>query len=209
MRIPKHIGIIPDGNRRWALDHGLNKENGYEHGISPGMSLYEICKENNVEEITFYGFTVDNTKRPTRQRVAFSEACIRAVQELAKEDAQLLVLGNTESAMFPKELIPYTTRHTFGKGGIKINFLVNYSWEWDLKKQVGTPSKMLLLNSADVSRIDLIIRWGGRRRLSGFLPVQSVYADICVIEDYWPDFKKQHVLDAMEWYSKQDITLGG
>ena len=65
------------------------------------------------------------------------------------------------------------------------------------------------MGSADVSRVDLVIRWGGRRRLSGFLPIQSVYADIYVIDDYWPDFNARHIHDALAWYSKQDITLGG
>ncbi|MBE5995597.1 MAG: undecaprenyl diphosphate synthase family protein, partial [Paenibacillaceae bacterium] len=57
--------------------------------------------------------------------------------------------------------------------------------------------------------MDLIIRWGGRRRLSGFLPVQSVYSDLYVVDDYWPDFKTDHVYKALEWYSRQDVTLGG
>lgn len=206
-RIPKHIGIIPDGNRRWALGQGLEKEEGYDHGISPGMELYHICQSLGVEELTFYGFTADNTKRPSRQRIAFSHACVKAVQCLSAENARLLVLGNTKSAMFPKELLPYTSRQTFGNGGMKINFLVNYSFEWDLGFQGQTFGPVM--GSVDVSRVDLIIRWGGRRRLSGFLPIQSVYADIFVIDDYWPDFKAQHVYDAIAWYSKQDITLGG
>ena len=66
-----------------------------------------------------------------------------------------------------------------------------------------------MLKSREVSRIDLVIRWGGRRRLSGFLPVQSVYSDFYVVDDYWPDFKRQHVTDALAWYSRQDVTLGG
>lgn len=207
MRIPKHIGIIPDGNRRWAVNKGMEKEAGYECGISPGMTLYHICRKLGIEEMSFYGFTVDNTKRPSKQRIAFSNACVQAVEELSREDAQLLVLGNTESAMFPDQLRSYTERHTFGAGGIKINFLVNYSWEWDLGLRDGRVDP--LLKTADVSRIDLIIRWGGRRRLSGFLPVQSVYADMYVLDEYWPDFKEKHVLDAIDWYSKQDVTLGG
>ena len=81
--------------------------------------------------MTFYGFTVDNTKRASAQRRAFTAACIAAVEELSKEDASLLVLGNTKSSVFPREFLPYTTRRSFGKGGMKINFLVNYSWEWD------------------------------------------------------------------------------
>ena len=130
-----------------------------------------------------------------------------AVEELAKEDASLLVLGNTKSPMFPQELLPFTARHDFGKGGMKINFLVNYSWEWDLGYKNGTIGPGL--KTAEVSRIDLIIRWGGRRRLSGFLPVQSVYSDFYVVDDYWPDFKREHVEDALKWYAAQDITLGG
>lgn len=207
MRIPKHIGIIPDGNRRWALGKGMEKEAGYDNGISPGMVLYHLCRKLGINEMTFYGFTVDNTKRPSIQREAFSKACVKAVEELSKEDAELLVLGKTTSAMFPEELKPYTNRHRFGNGGMKINFLVNYSWEWDLGLQDGAIGPKL--KTADVSRIDLVIRWGGRRRLSGFLPVQSVYSDMYVIDDYWPDFTPQHVYDAIEWYSRQDVTLGG
>ncbi len=206
-RIPKHIGIIPDGNRRWAQGKGFAKEDGYAHGISPGLELYHICRDLGVDELTFYGFTVDNTKRPFRQRLAFSSACVKAVEALSHEDASLLVLGNTKSAMFPMELLPYTERHTFGTGAVKINFLVNYSFEWDLGFHKGAMGPAM--RSSDVSRVDLIIRWGGRRRLSGFLPVQSVYSDMYVIDDYWPDFTARHVYDAIDWYSKQDITLGG
>ena len=124
-----------------------------------------------------------------------------------KEDAELLVLGNTASKMFPEELKPFTTRTKFGRGGMKINFLVNYSWEWDLN--IAQKEYIPSIHSSDVSRVDLVIRWGGRKRLSGFLPVQSVYSDFYFIEDFWPDFKKEHVIEAVDWYNRQDITLGG
>lgn len=206
MRIPKHIGVIPDGNRRWAVGHGMEKRDGYESGLDPGLELFRKCRDMGVGEITYYGFTVDNTKRPRDQRLAFTKACVEAVKMLSGEDAELLVLGNTASDMFPKELLPYTERRTFGKGGTRVNFLVNYSWEWDLgygKKTCGA------LRSADVSRVDLLIRWGGRKRLSGFLPVQSVYSDFYFIDDYWPDFQPEHIDEAVNWYNRQEITLGG
>ena len=116
--------------------------------------------------------------------------------------------------MFPKVLLPYTSkRKTFGAGGTKVNFLVNYGWEWDFSqlKTAGATRNSVLKNlrSSDVSKIDLIIRWGGRSRLSGFLPAQSVYADIFVVDDLWPDFKPEHLSRALAWYAKQDITLGG
>ena len=205
MRIPKHIGIIPDGNRRWAVDNGMTKEMGYTHGIDPGLSLFKQCRDLGVSELTFYGFTVDNTKRPKVQRLGFTKACIDAVRLLAKEDAELLVLGNTQSAMFPDELKPFTKRKVFGSGGMRVTFLVNYSWEWDIGFNCDEPR----LKSSDVSRVDMVIRWGGRQRLSGFLPIQSVYADFYFIDDYWPAFKPSHLTEALEWYNKQDITLGG
>ncbi len=201
-RIPRHIGVIPDGNRRWAVSNGMDKSEGYHHGLSPGFKLYELCVELGIQELTLYGFTVDNTKRPTAQKKAFQKACVEAVKELANRDAELLVVGNTESPNFSVELLPYTRRVKFGDGKIKVNFLVNYGWEWDLKQKDGPASK-------DISRIDLIIRWGGRRRLSGFLPIQSVYADIFVLDELGPDFQTAHFYRALEWYQSQDITLGG
>ena len=213
MRLPNHIGIIPDGNRRWAEKNGLTKEKGYKLGINPGLLLFRLCQNLVVKEITYYGFTTDNTKRPAKQKEAFTKACIDAVKLLSNEDAELLVVGNTESPCFPPQLLPFTERKIFGKGGIKVNFLVNYGWEWDLNLSRKTNNKRknldLALQSKDISRIDLIIRWGGRRRLSGFLPIQSVYSDFYVVDDFWPDFKPQHIYDALDWYATQDITLGG
>jgi undecaprenyl diphosphate synthase len=201
MRIPKHVGIIPDGNRRYAVANGLDKSEGYKSGLAPGLSAFNTLKELGVNEITFYGFTADNTKRPEKQRLAFTSACVEAVKLLSGNDCDLLVIGNSDSKMFPEELKPYTTRTRIGNGGIKLNFLVNYSPIWDLRE--GKP------HSADISRIDLIIRWGGMRRLSGFLPMQSVYSDIYVVDELWPEFKTEHIQSAIDWYGLQDITLGG
>ncbi len=204
-RLPKHIGIIPDGNRRWAEQRGLDKKDGYRYGIEPGFKLYEICAELGINEITFYGFTKDNTKRPKEQTKEFRKACVDSVMNLADKDANLLVVGDTSSEMFPKELIPFTKRTTFGKGIININFLVNYGWEWDIKGD----NKMPCFKSSDIPRIDLIIRWGGRRRLSGFLPIQSVYSDFYIVDEFWPDFMPEQFYRALSWYQTQDITLGG
>lgn len=213
-RLPNHIGIIPDGNRRWAERNGLNKEAGYDYGIHPGFELYKKCIELGIKEITFYGFTQDNTKRPAVQTKAFQKACVDSVLQLREYDANLLIVGNTDSPLFPCELLPYTSRTSFGKGLINVNFLVNYGWNWDLNfsRNVIKHNKAGFNNSiasSDISRIDLIIRWGGRRRLSGFLPIQSIYADFYVIEEMWPDFKPSHLYESLEWYQNQDITLGG
>lgn len=199
-RTPTHIGIIPDGNRRWAVGNGLNKEDGYEHGLLPALNLLRAAKKRNIKELTYYGFTVDNCKRPKAQFTAFAGACCRAVKLAENEGASVHVLGNTESPCFPAALLPYTERKNAQGEKMRVNILVNYGWEWDMKN--GWQSK-------EIPRIDMVVRWGGMCRLSGFLPLQTVYSDFYIIKDLWPDFKESHLDDALEWYSRQDITLGG
>lgn len=199
--LPRHVGFIPDGNRRWASDHGLPKGAGYAYGISPGLQLYEKCRDCGISEISIYGFTQDNTRRPSIQKQAFSDACVAFGLDVASRGAALLVVGDETSTQFPAALKPYRQRQG---GGMKVNLLVNYGWEWDL-----AGLKNGELRSDDVSRLDLIVRWGGGSRLSGFLPVQSVYADFYVREEYWPDFDERHFDHALTWFSKQDQTLGG
>jgi|SRR5690606_4562155 len=200
-RLPRHIGFIPDGNRRWALEQGLEKQEGYGHGIQPGLALIETCKALGIEEVSVYGFTQDNTRRPAIQKESFSKACVEFALEVAQRGAALLVVGDDRSEQFPHALKPYKFRQG---AGIKVNLLVNYGWQWDLNGlKNGT------LRSQDVSRIDLVVRWGGGRRLSGFLPVQCVYADIFVVEAYWPDFDESHLDEALAWFERQDRTFGG
>lgn len=198
-RTPEHIGIIPDGNRRWATQNGLKKEAGYGHGLLPGLKLLRAAKKRNVKELTYYGFTVDNCKRPKEQVAAFSDACYRAVKLIENEDVSVCAFGNTKSPCFPPPLLPYAERKRT-EGKMQVNVLVNYGWEWDLKNG---------WRSREIPRIDLVIRWGGMCRLSGFLPVQTVYSDFYIVKDLWPDFKEEHLADALEWYARQDVTLGG
>lgn len=201
-RTPKHIGIIPDGNRRWAVKNGLDKKDGYARGLESGLRLLRAAMARGVSELTYYGFTVDNCKRPKEQVTAFSKACTDAVKLIGGEDVPVFVVGNAQSACFPTELAPYTKRRKgrCANESMRVNFLVNYGWEWDMKN--GWASR-------DIPRVDMVIRWGGMRRLSGFLPLQSVYADFYVIDDMWPDFSEEQFDRALEWYARQDITLGG
>jgi undecaprenyl diphosphate synthase len=217
-RLPKHVGFIPDGNRRWAVDRGLPRSGGYAAGLLPGLHLLEVCKTLGIEEASVYGFTKDNTRRPKEQTEAFRQACVEFANMALTRGVALLVLGDSSSPLFPEELLPYTTRSTASEGAMRVNLLANYGWDWDLQTALnaaGSESRVskrdihTLLASSDVSRIDLVVRWGGRRRLSGFLPVQSVYADFFVIDDYWPDYQVEQFYEALSWFQSQDTTLGG
>lgn len=214
-RIPRHIGVIPDGNRRWARGRGLEPGKGYGAGVEPGVRMLCECIALGIEEISVYGFTMDNTKRPREQRIAFSEACVRLATAAIEHDVALRVVGDHTSAMFPQELTPLALKR-HGNGRLKVNLLVNYGWNWDIQTAVSSANEgrekrpfQEMLASRDVSRIDLVVRWGGMRRLSGFLPVQSVYADFFVVDNYWPDYQPEQFHAALRWYEKQDVTLGG
>lgn len=138
--ISRHVGFIPDGNRRWAIDHRLRKEAGYSHGIN--------CCTKNVKNAGLRKFRLTALPRTTPNGLPF-------------------------------------------RNGI-----------WPAVKNGS-------LHSDEVSRLDLIVRWGGGRRSSGFLPLQSVYADFYVRDEYWPDFDPQHFEHALDWFKNQDQALGG
>ena len=179
----------------------MEKQDGYRFGIGPGLALFEICRHLGINEVSVFGFTQDNTRRPAAQIQAFRAACTEFAVEIARRGAALLVVGDETGAQFPGELRRFRTRR--GEG-IKVNFLVNYHWEWDL-----AGLREGEVRSREVSRLDLVVRWGGGRRLSGFLPVQSVYADFFVVEERWPDFRPEQFDRALAWFRKQDQTLGG
>jgi undecaprenyl diphosphate synthase len=205
-RIPRHIGFIPDGNRRWAEAHGLPRQAGYAAGIEPGLRLLERCIQLGIDEVSAYAFTKENVRRPGPQVQAFREASIAFALAAVDAGAALLVVGDADSPVFPDALRPFTERR--GPGHIRFNLLANYSWRWDVTGRASGRGK-LPLRSAAVRRLDLVVRWGGRQRLSGFLPIQCSYADFAFSDTLWPDMRLSELGDALAWYGRQDITLGG
>lgn len=202
-KVPRHVGVIPDGNRRWAERRGLGKASGYAHGVEPGLRALERFRKAGVEELTVYGFTQDNVKRPAAQVAAFRGACVRMAERLAAAGARVRAVGDSSSPAFPAGLEPFLAEPKPGRGP-KVNLLVNYGWRWDVEALVGGRHR-----TAAIPPVDLIVRWGGGRRLSGFLPMQSVYADFFIVEEPWPDYEDSHVDAALAWYAGQDRTLGG
>lgn len=206
-RIPRHVGIIPDGHRRWAEARGLPPEDGYGHGVEPGLRMLERLRELGVAEVSIYGFTKENVRRPGRQVQAFRAACVQFARRAVARGAALRVVGDVDSPAFPPELRAQAARRT--PGDLRVNLLANYGWRWDLFGARARGRRRADLGSADVGRVDLVLRWGGCCRLSGFLPVQCAYADLHVIETLWPDMREQELVDALGWYQHQDVTLGG
>ena len=203
VRVPRHVGFIPDGNRRWAQARRAAKREGYAAGILPGLALLDLCRDLGIAEVSIYGFTKDNVRRAADQVAAFRAACVEFSRRAIEAGAALQVIGDARSPIFPEELKEAARARS--KGDIRVNLLVNYGWQWDFAFLERTGA----LASSDVPRIDLVVRWGGRQRLSGFLPAQCAYADIYVVDSLWPDMTPQEFIDALQWYQTQDVTLGG
>jgi len=216
-RVPKHIGIIPDGNRRWAVARGLQKKDGYWHGIEPAKKIFQDVWAVGIEEVSVYIFTKENTHRPKDQMVSFKNAFLEFIDWVEDKDISLLVVGDASSPLFPKEVKELTVPSTDRDKKRRLNFLVNYNWEWDLSSATrgnnggngGKKDILSKLGSRHVPKVDLVIRWGNRNRLSGFLPVQTAYADIYVVKALWPDYEVGHLYEALKWYENQDVTMGG
>jgi len=213
-RLPKHVGLIPDGNRRWAEVRGQGKHAGYDAGVEPGIQLLELCRDLGVREVSIYGFTKENVRRPAIQVAAFRQACVAFAQASVRSGHALRVIGDMHSRVFPAELKAYAHRTS---GDLRVNLLVNYGWQWDLRNGSSSAAPVgarvlparFHFASEDVPKLDLIVRWGGRRRLSGFLPIQSAYADIYTLDTLWPDMSPGELVEALHWHEHQDVTMGG
>jgi undecaprenyl diphosphate synthase len=212
-RIPRHLGVIPDGNRRWAQAQGLGKHEGFAAGVAPGLQLLEVCRGLGIEEVSVYGFMRGSARRPTEQVKAFASACVDLAERITALGAALKVVGDMTSSAFPEELKRFSVRSS---GDIRVNLLANYSWQWDLRaapqareRPFGAAQRATgdHFASSDISRVDLIVRWGGKQRLSGFLPIQSAHADLYVIDTLWPAMSLEELFDALEWYERQEIPL--
>jgi hypothetical protein len=114
--LPRHVGVIPDGNRRWAVARGLRKEVGYAAGVEAGLLFFDLYKNIGIEEVSVYGFTKDNTKRSSEQMIAFRKAVVDFAFEVYRRGAALLVVGDVESDLFPLELKRFCSRQGDGVG---------------------------------------------------------------------------------------------
>ncbi|MHB1529311.1 MAG: undecaprenyl diphosphate synthase family protein [Acidiferrobacteraceae bacterium] len=112
--IPKHVGFIPDGNRRWAISHGSAERGWLCARCESWLLLFEKCKAYGISEVSVYGFTQDSTRRDTVQTIAFREACFKFAFEVARRSAALLVVGRggggETSVHFPDALKEFRQR---------------------------------------------------------------------------------------------------
>lgn len=215
LHLPRHIGIIPDGNRRWAKLGGLTLEKAYEAGYDAMRHLLKDCQEIGIKEITVYGCSSDNLKRSDKEKKYF----IKNIHELAEfvinSNMELLIVGDMEDPNFPDSLREFTVKQK--SGVLKVNILTDYNFEWDIKSAIKNViaknyseknSILELLGSSLISTIDLVIRWGKEQRLSGFLPFQTIYSDLYFFDKLWPEYTSSDLKEALKWFDKQNQRYG-
>ncbi len=229
-KVPTHVGIIMDGNRRWAREKGLIPSLGHKAGADNLKKVAEACEEFGIKHLTVFAFSTENWKRSTEEVSYLMNLFLSYAKSFKKrlnEKNYRVRLSGDKSAL-SKELqeeISYIEEATKNNTGLTINLAINYGGRAEIinaTKQIAEEykngnikledinedllsSKMQTMDSPDP---DLIIRTGGEKRLSGFLIWQSAYSEFYFTKVYWPDFNREELEKAVVEYSNRKRNFG-
>jgi len=229
-KVPKHIGIIMDGNRRFSKKLMLKPWMGHEWGAKKIRKLFDWCRELGIREATLYTFSVENFNRPKDEfdfLMKLFEAELGDLlksDELEKNQIRINIIGRLW--MFPKSLqekmhaIMEKTR-TYDQ--YTANFAMAYGGRAEVVDAARKISQQIKDGTLDVAQVneetfsknlyfadepDLIIRTGGEKRTSNFLIFQGAYAEWVFLDKLWPEFEKEDLIAAVEEYSKRERRFG-
>jgi short-chain Z-isoprenyl diphosphate synthase len=230
-RIPRHVGVILDGNRRWAADQGSSTAHGHRAGAAKIEDLLSWCDEVGVEVVTLWLLSTDNLERPAGELDPLLAIIEETVSDLAAHGRwRVHPVGALD--LLPSrtaEVLKKAEADTAARDGILVNVAVGYGG----RREVVDAVRALLQDHAargtslddlaaavDVEHIaehlytagqpdpDLVIRTSGEQRLSGFLLWQSAHTELYFCEAYWPDFRKVDFLRALRAYAARGRRFG-
>ena len=228
--LPRHIGIIMDGNGRWAKKRGLSRLAGHSEGVNSTYEIVEICGEIGIEVLTIYTFSEENWHRPDWEVTALMKLLVatinKYVDKLDEKNVQIRVIGQLDKLpqAAQKTMISAIER-TKRNSGLILNVALSYGGRQEIicavkslitKVQLGeiSPDEINewtvsnVLQTADQPDPDLIIRTGGEYRISNFLLWQIAYAELYITDVCWPDFRKSHFIDALWEYGNRERRFG-
>lgn len=225
-RMPSHIGIIMDGNGRWAELRGLPRIEGHRRGAERAREVIDVSIELGVQCLTLYAFSTENWQRPKEEvsmLMRILEVYLRnEFENLKRKDVMFRAIG--ETWRLPdniQSLIRETEDNTAGNKGLKLVAALSYSGRNEIvraiKKAVssGKPPHELTeeefdayLDTAGLPHPDLIIRTSGERRLSNFLLWQAAYAELYFSETLWPDFDRDEFMLAIQDFQGRERRFG-
>ena len=228
--LPLHIGIIMDGNGRWAKARGLAREYGHRRGSEVFMDIARYCKKIGVRYLTVYAFSTENWKRPAHEVAVIMQMLQRYLddsEQYIKEEIRLRIIGDrthlSESLQKAIEKAEKASEHF---DALTVNLAVNYGGREELLHAARLVAQhyrecdtdLSQLDSKDLERFlytagqpdpDLIIRPSGEKRLSNFMLWQSAYSEFVFMAVLWPDFTPQHLNEALWEYAGRDRRFGG
>ena len=225
-KIPNCVGIIMDGNRRWAKGKGKPVLMGHKEGAETMKKIVTTAKDAGIKHIIFYTFSTENWKR-SDEEVSYlleliGEYMDRELNHFIKEGGVLHYVGDLNR--FSEGLrskLQNSEEKTKNNKGPQVYFALNYGGRQEIlsavKKIVAEkPNSEEIteeyfakhLQTGDMPDPDIIIRTSGEMRLSGFLPWQGVYSELFFTKTLWPDFSKEEFLKIIEEYGERDRRIG-
>lgn len=226
-KVPSHIAIIMDGNRRWARRRGLPDLKGHEAGAQTLEEVVEAAEKLGIKTVTVYALSTENIKERAKREVLglfnlMKNGYNSKLKKMMKNGVKVTVLGEESGLPAVIKKIINQIRHTYIKNeAIKLNIALNYGG----KKELVEAIKDIVKEGVDVERIneeivnkhlytngipdpELVIRTGGRVRLSNFLLWQTAYSELYFTQTLWPDFDGQELKKAITWYQTQKRNFG-
>jgi undecaprenyl diphosphate synthase len=224
-KLPQHVGIIMDGNGRWAAARGLPRVAGHKAGVDSVRAIVRGAGELGIKALTLYSFSTENWLRPADEVDALmkllSWALDKETLELDKNNVRLSAIGRLDAlpASVRKELDAAIERLA-GNTGLNLILALNYGGRQEIvdaaNKALAAGAKTLDEKAIDANlytsgmpELDLMIRTSGEMRISNFLLWQCAYAELVVTPTLWPDFRKEHLVAAIEEYQTRDRRFGG
>lgn len=215
-RIPKHVGIIMDGNRRWAKKQGLAAVAGHAFAVDSVVEqLIEKAGELGIEYLTLWAFSTENWGREEDEvegiMSLFRKALMTKVGRFIEKGAKLKMIGDiTRFAPDIQDGMKKAMKASEKNDKITVAFALNYGGRDEVKRAVekGGVEFEKYLDTAGMPDPDLIIRTGGEQRLSGFLMWQAVYSELYFTETLFPDFGKEKLEEAIEEYQRRQRRFG-
>lgn len=228
--VPRAIAVIMDGNGRWALEQGLERIRGHEHGIRAVRETATECARLGVEVLTMYAFSEENWQRPDREvgllMVLLRRFLVEERPILMDNQIRLLHTGRAEKLPADVlELLRETQGLTANNDGMKLVLAISYGGRAELADAMGRIAKSVAAGKLAPEDIDedtirahlylpelpdpdLLIRTAGEMRVSNFLLWQISYSEIYVSPVCWPDFGKEHLWAALEEFGRRRRKFG-
>jgi undecaprenyl diphosphate synthase len=229
-RLPRHIAIIMDGNGRWATEQGQDRLYGHYHGVESVRNIVETCAEMGIEYLTLYAFSTENWDRPEDEVNGLMELLVDTIEKevplLNRNNIRMHVIGDLE-------MMPETARNSLQKAifdtstntGLNLVMAISYSSRWELvnaAKKMAIEAREGRLDPQDITGDtfgkylvtsafpdpELMIRTSGEHRISNFLLYQLAYAELYFTDTRWPEFRKEHLYQAIADYQQRERRFG-